>query len=24
VNDLEKIAKEKSNMGWSRRPTALF
>jgi 4-hydroxy-2-oxoheptanedioate aldolase len=24
VNDLEKIAKEQSNMGWSRRPTALF
>jgi 4-hydroxy-2-oxoheptanedioate aldolase len=24
VNDLEKIAKEKSKMGWTRRPTALF
>ena len=24
VADLEKIAKEKSKMGWTRRPTALF
>ena len=24
VNDLEKIAKEKSKIGWTRRPTALF
>lgn len=24
VNDLEKIAKEKSKMGWARRPTSLF
>jgi 4-hydroxy-2-oxoheptanedioate aldolase len=24
VNELEKIAKEKSKLGWSRRPTALF
>jgi 4-hydroxy-2-oxoheptanedioate aldolase len=24
VNDLEKIAKEKSKMGWERRPTSLF
>jgi 4-hydroxy-2-oxoheptanedioate aldolase len=24
VNDLEKIAKEKSKMGWTRRPTSLF
>jgi 4-hydroxy-2-oxoheptanedioate aldolase len=24
VNDLEKIAKEKSKLGWTRRPTALF
>jgi len=24
VNDMEKVAKEKSKMGWTRRPTALF
>jgi 4-hydroxy-2-oxoheptanedioate aldolase len=24
VNDVEKIAKEKSKLGWTRRPTALF